>query len=242
MTVISMLGAIMIWFGGNNVFGVGRSAWNIAAFTIFFSCYQKLAVKLSKAAKLFNAGQKAQVFWKRIKPYLGSAEDEPEFKITSGFSLSVRNVTFAYHGQETLLDGVTYQAGEGETIGITGKITCGKLTLGKLLIGELPDRGTISLGDICFSDQGERYETCVGYLGHQPEFFLVGQSRKISAWESLETLVRCLELSVSTGRRKNSRMAFIPSLTTAASVFRWSTGTNRIGQNPLPQKAADGSG
>ncbi len=113
MTVISMLGAIMIWFGGNNVFGAGWSAWNIAAFTIFFSCYQKLAVKSSKAAKLFNAGQKAQVSWKRIKPYLGSAEDEPEFKITSGFSLSVRNVTFAYHGQETLLDGVTFQAGEG---------------------------------------------------------------------------------------------------------------------------------
>lgn len=61
MTVISMLGAIMIWFGGNNVFGAGWSAWNIAAFTIFFSCYQKLAVKSSKAAKLFNAGQKAQV-------------------------------------------------------------------------------------------------------------------------------------------------------------------------------------
>ena len=75
--VISMLGSIVIiWFGGKNVFGTGWCVWNIAAFTTFFSCYQKLAIKSSKAAKLFNAVQKAQVSWKRIKPYLGRVENE----------------------------------------------------------------------------------------------------------------------------------------------------------------------
>lgn len=170
--VISMLGAIVIiWFGSKNVLGIGWSTWNIAAFTTFFSCYQKLAVKSSKAAKLFNAVQKARVSWKRIKPYLGSVEDEPELRIAAGLSLSVRDVTFAYSGQDVLFAGVTFQAKQGEIIGITGKIACGKSTLGKLLIGELPYRGEIFLGDIRFSNRGEQYENGVGYLGHQPELF-----------------------------------------------------------------------
>lgn len=170
--VISMLGAIVIiWFGGKNVFGTGWSAWNIAAFTTFFSCYQKLAVKSSRAAKLFNAVQKAQVSWKRLKPYLGSVENEPEREMISGLSLSVQNVTFAYPGQEPLITKATFQAIPGEIIGLTGKIACGKSTLGKLLIGKLPYQGEIFLGDVRFSNQGERYENGVGYLGHQPELF-----------------------------------------------------------------------
>lgn len=170
--VISMLGAIVIiWFGGKNVFGTGWSVWNIAAFTTFFSCYQKLAVKSSRAAKLFNAVQKAQVSWNRIKPYLGSAEGEPDSETASCSPLSVRNVTFAYPGQDALFANVTFQAKPGEIVGLTGKIACGKSTLGKLLIGELPYQGEICLGDVRFSNQGERYETSVGYLGHQPELF-----------------------------------------------------------------------
>ncbi len=170
--VISMLGAIVIiWFGGKNVFGTGWSVWNIAAFTTFFSCYQKLAVKSSKAAKLFNAVQKAQVSWKRIKPYLGSVEEEPDWETASRSPLSVRNVTFAYPGQDALFANVTFQAKPGEIVGLTGKIACGKSTLGKLLIGELPYQGEICLGDVRFSNQGERYENGVGYLGHKPELF-----------------------------------------------------------------------
>ncbi len=58
----------ILYFGGRNVLGAGWQAWNIAAFTIFLSCFIKLATKSSKAAKLFNAVQRAEVSWKRIKP------------------------------------------------------------------------------------------------------------------------------------------------------------------------------
>lgn len=170
--VISMLGTIIIiWFGGKNVFGTGWNIWNIAAFTTFFSCYQKLAVKSSKAAKLFNAVQKAQVSWQRVKPYLAheAAESEP---ITAPCApLSVEHVFFAYPGQEPLLSNVSFQAEPGNIIGITGEIACGKSTLGKILIGELPYQGQISLGNLMFSNQGKQYEPYVGYLGHQPELF-----------------------------------------------------------------------
>lgn len=74
--VVSMIGTlIVIWFGSKNVLGTGWAVWNVAAFTTYFSCYKKLAVKSSKAAKLFNAVQKAMVSWKRIKPYLAPVRD-----------------------------------------------------------------------------------------------------------------------------------------------------------------------
>lgn len=170
--VISMLGSIVIiWFGGKNVFGTGWCVWNIAAFTTFFSCYQKLAIKSSKAAKLFNAVQKAQVSWKRIKPYLGRVENEVEQVADACPSLFVEHVTFAYPGHEALFTDVTFQARQGDMIGMTGRIACGKSTFGKLLIGELPYEGKITLGNHVLSGQGNQYETGIGYLGHQPELF-----------------------------------------------------------------------
>ncbi len=69
--VMSMIGVIFIlYFGGKNVLGTGWKLWDIAAFTTFLSCFTKLSVKSSKAAKLFNAVHKAQVSWKRIKPLM----------------------------------------------------------------------------------------------------------------------------------------------------------------------------
>lgn len=65
--VISMFGVIpILWLGGKNVLGQGWTVWSIAAFSSYLSCFTKLAVKSSHAAKLFNAVQKAQVSWRRI--------------------------------------------------------------------------------------------------------------------------------------------------------------------------------
>lgn len=170
--VISMLGTItIIWFGGKNVLGYGWTIWDLAAFTTFFSCYKKLATKSSKAAKLFNAVQKAQVSWQRIKPYLKPLEkSEPQDNALTG-SLHVENLTFAYPYQAPLFKNLSFTAHPGEIIGITGEVACGKSTLGRLFIGEFPYQGQISIGDTILSNQGISYEPRVGYLGHQPELF-----------------------------------------------------------------------
>ena len=72
--VIAMAGTVMIlYLGSRNIVGIGWTSWDVAAFTTFLACYTKLSVKSSKAAKLFNAVQKAQVSWKRIHPYMEQA-------------------------------------------------------------------------------------------------------------------------------------------------------------------------
>lgn len=169
--VISMFGTVfLIYFGGKNVLGIGWSAWNVAAFTTFFSCYKKLAVKSSKAAKLFNAVQKAKVSWGRIKPFLQNVPESEEKKELDG-SLRVSHLSFGYPNQKTLIWDLSFTAQPGQMIGVTGEVACGKSTLGKLFLGEFPYEGEISMGEEKFSSEGEHYDNRIGYLGHQPELF-----------------------------------------------------------------------
>ena len=169
--VISMIGTVMIiWFGERNVLGTGWSVWNIAAFSTFFACYRKLAVKSSKAAKLFNAVQKAEVSWKRIKPYLKEIQEEQRVEHTQAATLEVSGLTFAWPGQNPLFANVTFKGNPGQILGITGEVACGKSTFGRIFTGELLYDGKITMGNVSFDGKGE-YINEVGYLGHQPELF-----------------------------------------------------------------------
>ena len=169
--VISMIGTVMIiWFGGRNVLGTGWLVWNIAAFSTFFACYRKLAVKSSKAAKLFNAVKKAEVSWKRIKPYLKEIQEEKRVEHTQAATLEVSGLTFAWPGQNPLFANVTFKGNPGQILGITGEVACGKSTFGRIFTGELLYDGKITMGNVSFDGKGE-YINEVGYLGHQPELF-----------------------------------------------------------------------
>ncbi len=164
--VISMTSCLCIlWFGGKNVMHQGWTQWNIAAFVTYLSCFTKLASKSSKAAKLFNAVQKASVSWKRIEPILSphnTVNDSSYLgQINAGEDLvSVEEVSFHYPQSTMLFHDVTFHGKAGEIIGVTGPVACGKSTLGKLFLGDLAYEGTIQIrGD-------------VSYMGHEPELIL----------------------------------------------------------------------
>ena len=79
--IISMTGVLFIlYFGQKNILGTGWKTWNIAAFTTFLTCFVKLSVKSSSAAKLFNAVHKAQVSWNRIRPLMSPQPETDEEK------------------------------------------------------------------------------------------------------------------------------------------------------------------
>lgn len=86
----------ILWFGAKNVLGTGWNAWDIAAFTTFLSCFTKLTVKSSKVAKLFNAVQKAEVSWKRIRPLMKTPEELPPLTVPAPADVTLENLSFAY--------------------------------------------------------------------------------------------------------------------------------------------------
>ena len=176
--IISMAGVLfIIYLGGRNVLGIGFCQWDIAAFTAFLVCFTKMAIKSAKAAKLFNAVQKAQVSWKRIKPLMRDyVSDEIDDKISTrssdkcSISLKVDKLMVKYEEGNALFSNMTFEAKAGDIIGVTGPVACGKSSLGKVFLDEIPYEGAIYIGKRElheFSDQ-ERNLT-ISYMGHNPE-------------------------------------------------------------------------
>ena len=159
----------ILWFGTKNGLGTGWSVWDIAAFTTFLSCFTKLVVKSSKAAKLFNAVQKAEVSWTRIKPLMKQPEQLAPLRIPEPADVTLENLSFAYGG-EPVFTGLRLTARPGDIIGITGPVACGKSTLGRVFLCEAPYGGSARFGGTEFSALTPRQiSATVGYLGHDPE-------------------------------------------------------------------------
>jgi len=180
----------ILWFGAKNVLGTGWSAWDIAAFTTFLSCFTKLVVKSSKVAKLFNAVQKAEVSWKRIKPLMKMPEPLDALNIPAAQDVTLENLSFAY-GEEPIFSGLSLTAHPGDIIGVTGPVACGKSTLGRVFLCEAPYGGSARFGGKELSALTARQiSATVGYLGHDPELsadtvrsnVLCGSAQDVMPW------------------------------------------------------------
>ena len=199
--MISMTGVLFIlYFGQKNVLGRGWSVWTIAVFTTFLSCFVKLSVKSSSAAKLFNAVHKAQVSWNRIKPLLtGNAAEEPHQTRSDvtrkdaldmhRIDLEVNGLSFRYPEGREILHNISFSAHTGQMIGITGSVACGKSTLGKAFLCEYPYEGQILVNgqNLCEMKQEEQTAT-IGYLGHDPELFFDSVENNILLGESADPM------------------------------------------------------
>lgn len=170
--VASEAGVLFIlWFGAKNVLGTGWSAWDIATFTTFLSCFTKLTVKSSKVAKLFNSVQKAEVSWKRIRPLMKAPAPLEPLAVSDAADLTVRDLSFSY-GDDTVFSGLSFSAHPGDIIGVTGPVACGKSTLGRVFLCEAPYGGSVRFGKSEISELSARkIAATVGYLGHDPELF-----------------------------------------------------------------------
>ena len=159
----------ILWFGAKNVLGTGWNTWDIAAFTTFLSCFTKLTVKSSKVAKLFNAVQKAEVSWKRIRPLIKSPEALEPLAVPAPADVTLENLSFAY-GDTPVFSGLTLTAHPGDIIGVTGPVACGKSTFGRVFLCEVPYGGSAKFGQKEFSALTPRQiAATVGYLSHDPE-------------------------------------------------------------------------
>ena len=179
--IISIAGiCLVIYFGARNVSGSGWTDWTIATFTAYISAALKLAVKSSKAAKLFNSIGKASVSWNSIKPVLKKVEFPKKLKVPDDISIVLDDVSFSYPGKSILFSSLSFSAEKGEIIGITGGIASGKTTIGKILLGEEPYSGSIKINGKELKDYSEtEIQSLVSYLGHDPELFSFSVSDNI---------------------------------------------------------------
>ena len=132
-TLITLLGSgFIIYFGARNVLGIGWSHWDIAAFTTYLACFEHLAKKAGKSAKLFNNVQKARVSWKRIYEYLDESVYPTNHDISSLSSLEMKDVAFGF--DHVLGKNINLTLQPGDILGVSGDIASGKSTFGKIFI------------------------------------------------------------------------------------------------------------
>lgn len=166
--VIAMVGVIFIaYFGGKNVLA---GTWSLGQFSAYLTIFSALAVKASKAAKLFNSVQKAQVSWKRLQPYLTEYQQDPPASRPQPrpISLKMDQMSFTYPGAErAVVEHISFEAESGQMVGVTGPVAGGKSTLALALLGLYPYGGSITLnGRELRSCPGDFISDAVAYMGH----------------------------------------------------------------------------
>lgn len=169
--VISMTSVLfIIWIGAKNIQGTGWASWDIAAFTTFLSCFAKLALKSSKAAKLFNAVQKAKVSWLRIQPLMCPPIPETQATTCPIHTLNIKNLSVAYSQDTPILQHINFTLHKGQIIGVSGPIACGKSTFGKVFLNECDYTGSIQFDNQELSTlSSNNLYSLVSYLGHESE-------------------------------------------------------------------------
>ncbi len=186
--VIAMLGVILvIYMGGTKVINGG---WTVGNFSTYITMFAALAVKASKAAKLFNSVQISQISWQRIKPYLTEykTKDTAENIENKHTTLTIENLHFSYPAaKEPVIANINLTARQGEIIGITGAIASGKSTLGLALLGLYPYLGSIRIDGQELNDYSE-YERSqiISYLGHSPQLLSDTIYNNITLGQSLD--------------------------------------------------------
>lgn len=188
--VISMAGTVPILsLGIRNVTGSGWTHWNIAALTTYLACFTRLAAKSSHAAKLFNAVQKADVSWKRIRPLLSAVPGDPvslPLSVAAPAPLTVSHLSFRSPDGKELLRDISFEARPGQIIGVTGSVASGKSALGRVFLCETPYDGSIRFGSaelwhsVHPDDEACLPPQVIGYLGHDPELISASVEENIT--------------------------------------------------------------
>lgn len=168
--VIAMIGVVaVLYLGGIYVI---EGEWRLGIFITYLAMFTALAVKASKAAKLFNAIQKSKISWLRIKPYLTNYQSKSS-TVTNDqttVDLHVTALSFRYsEDREPIIKNISFEAKSGDLIGITGPVACGKSTLGLALTGMYPYMGSIKINDRPIeSYEQETLSNLIAYMEHDP--------------------------------------------------------------------------
>lgn len=128
---------LLIWFGGKSVYSGSITQGEVIELVNYMT---QILLSLIRLAELIQLLTKAQASSRRIcevfeiKTSVSDKGNKPVKPVRNAPAVVFRNVSFAYSGSERhALEGITFRADKGETIGIIGGTGCGKSTLVNLI-------------------------------------------------------------------------------------------------------------
>jgi len=144
--VINLTVAAILWVGGGQINAGRLEQGTIIAFVNYVT---QILYALAVISNLIILVTKSGAAAERVCQVLYAPDEAPSAPLpplADAPRIAFRDVTFSYPGGGRALDGVTLDAGRGETLGIIGVTGCGKSTLAALLAGfYAPDSGGVFL-------------------------------------------------------------------------------------------------
>jgi ABC-type multidrug transport system, ATPase and permease components len=127
---------LVLWFGGNKVIAGEMSVGTLASFLTFMTILQmpvrQLGLMVNSYARASTCGERFYGFLDEPLA-IEDAPGVPDLKVTEG-TLRFEDVRFTYDGAtHPTLNGVSFTARAGQTIGIVGAPGSGKSTLAHLI-------------------------------------------------------------------------------------------------------------
>lgn len=141
--------ALIVWYGGGQVL---RNTLSIGALIAFFQYAQRFYEPISDLSEKYNILQAAMAASERIFKLIDTPvgiEDRGTLEITGIERIELRNVWFAYQGEEWVLRNVSFCLEKGERVAVVGHTGAGKTTVTSLLLRFYePQRGEILINGI----------------------------------------------------------------------------------------------
>lgn len=141
--------ALIVWYGGGQVL---RNTLSIGALIAFFQYAQRFYEPISDLSEKYNILQAAMAASERIFKLIDTPvgiQDRGTVEITGIERIELRNVWFAYQGEEWVLRNVSFCLEKGERVAVVGHTGAGKTTVTSLLLRFYePQRGEILINGI----------------------------------------------------------------------------------------------
>lgn len=170
--IVNVATMLIIWFGGKSVYAGGITQGEVIALVNYMTQILLSLIRLAELIQTLTKAQASSIRILEIFDKTSSLTDEGNAEITEkpdAPAVEFKNVVFSYVSSErNSLEGITFAAERGETVGIIGGTGCGKSTL----INLIPRFYDVSGGEVLVGGRNVKdypFEQLRGKIGIVPQ-------------------------------------------------------------------------